>query len=809
MSQTMVAKGVLQAMVPPITAWLENHIEVVKKRNRNASEALAEFSKIAPWIDAATMAHIALSVTLDCVGRGNTFKTPINSIQMHIGRQVEDQAFISYMEDCDPFYFKKLQKFYLHDPVRTYEKKIYAMKFTHEKTEGMDWKWMSEESLVRLGAFLLKAVISIPFSGEKEGMFESRCVRQSKKKAVNFLGYSKVGIRYRDLLQGMCDNNLYRPEPMVCPPLPWSLTERGGYLTPPPRPFGNVIHDNKGTIPSETAFEALNRLQSQPYNVNNYILDVELKLGEVTQDIGTFRTYEKDSWVEEHMPIVDSEWLETLEKDSKDYKDTMRMLMKCYHQQKLDEDVSSTTRRVLTTASTLRDETFWTPWFFDSRLRLYPQSELSITGGDYIRALLVTANPKPITEDTKRELLIAIATSGGFDKVDKKDYFTRYEWALNFVESEEFKAMVEEPLSVRKWQDADEPFQFLSYCEEFYSIFITGERTTTRVWVGRDMTCSGIQILSCLIGDEKAMFFTNVTVSETVQDAYGEVARCARELIQTPGWKKVQIEKINENNERWNANHPDVEPRKTYKDITIPLEEIDRSIAKKPVMLTGYGGTYLTKRGHIIDELRKRKLDLTYEQMGIIVKALIDGMELAFPDYTQLNKWFKQVAREACKVGVDQLRWVTPNGSVISQDYREPLFTRVSTHAATGGNYARLIRDENGTSSIQHGWGDVKSEKHQSAVAANFTHALDATIIQNGVSNLPEDIDVVTVHDCCFLQPGYLSNMQSFRNAFYGVVTTPVLENLLEESGLESVVGMLPRKDVELEEAKESPYMFS
>ena len=40
--------------------------------------------------------------------------------------------------------------------------------------------------------------------------------------------------------------------------------------------------------------------------------------------------------------------------------------------------------------------------------------------GDFVKALLVNANPKPINEDTKREPLIAIATSGAFDKVDRR-----------------------------------------------------------------------------------------------------------------------------------------------------------------------------------------------------------------------------------------------------------------------------------------------------------------------------------------------------------------------------------------------------
>ena len=193
-------------------------------------------------------------------------------------------------------------------------------------------------------------------------------------------------------------------------------------------------------------------------------------------------------------------------------------------------------------AKDLLDQTFWTPWFFDGRTRMYPSCELSITGGDFVKALLVNANPKPITEDSRRELLIAIATSGAFDKVDKQDYATRMEWAEEFVRTAQFEAMVLNPMSNIYWQKADEPFQFLAYCEEYYSVFVKGYRDTVRVWIGRDMTCSGIQILSSVIGDEDGMFHTNVIPSDTVQDAYGKVEE-ARKLLSNNVWVSEQIDK--------------------------------------------------------------------------------------------------------------------------------------------------------------------------------------------------------------------------------------------------------------------------
>ena len=61
------------------------------------------------------------------------------------------------------------------------------------------------------------------------------------------------------------------------------------------------------------------------------------------------------------------------------------------------------------------------------------------------------------------------------------------------------------------------------------------------------MSCSGIQFLSSLIGDEKAMRFTNVIPSDTPQDAYAEVARIANILLKDKNWVDEQIKQREKN----------------------------------------------------------------------------------------------------------------------------------------------------------------------------------------------------------------------------------------------------------------------
>ena len=814
-AQTTTAMAIRKLLVPAAAYWLEKHVESATRRTRNVGVAVAEFKRIAQWVDAHCIAHIGLSVVLDSIGRGQTFKTPINTLQVNIGRQIEDQAMISYVADADPSYFAKLQKYYLNDPVRRYDSKIKAMRYSINKDENLTWQYLSEEDLIRVGALVLKAIMSVPVDNEtKEGFFETKKLWVSKLKEVRYLGYSFTGIKFRDVLQEMADANIFNAQPMVCEPMPWSLTERGGYLLPPPQPWGNLIHSCNPTVPSDEALAALNRLQKQPYRINNYILDVQLELIKTTCEIGGFRSFEKDSWKDIHFPRYSSEYIATLDKDSDEYKKVMKELKEAYHNQKLDEKNSLTPRRLVTMAAGMRDTTFWTPWFYDSRLRLYPICELSITNGDSVRALLTNANPVAITEDTKRELLIAMATSGDFKtssgaKCSKVDFFSRYEWALDFVQSHEFREVVENPLGTDLWRKADEPFQFLSYCEEYYALFISKERSTTRVWIGRDATCSGIQILSSVIGDEKAMLYTNVTPSDKPMDAYALVAETARKLLRDENWVAVQLQKRKAKDEKWNLMNPDSQ-REIRNFIDIPIEEIDRSVVKKQVMCTGYGATYRSKYRYILEHLREeKKLDLHPADRSIIVAACVSAMELCFPQYSALNVWMKAVSSAACKAGLPHIKWTSPNGSVIAQDYREPLFVQVKTHAASSGHYGRLVVDQQGTSSVQNGWGDVKDSKHGSAIAANFTHSLDATIVQQGMVNLEDGIDCISCHDCYFFMAGYADKViPHFRRAFRNVVTTPVLEDLLESNSLEDSVPMLSKNKVDLSDCVNSAYLF-
>ena len=387
-------------------------------------------------------------------------------------------------------------------------------------------------------------------------------------------------------------------------------------------------------------------------------------------------------------------------------------------------------------------------------------------------------------------------------------------WAEKFVNSQRFNNMIENPMDDRLWMNADEPFCFLALCEEFKAVFIDETRSRVYVYFGRDQTCSGVQILSAIIQDPKAAYYTNVVVTEAPKDLYLEVAKEAQKLMRDPTWLQLQMEAREKRRLELNAKRkPDrqIEPKWT---VDVDPSVHDRKVNKTQAMTTGYGATIQTRYAAIKKALLKKQKkneipNIEPSDINIVCKAGCDGMSVAFPAYMQLNKWFKQLASAVLKTGKENITWMTPSGFFCTQEYREPCYKQIDTYAAGGGHYANLNLSDGEVATIDTGEGLPKLSKNTSAIAANFTHSLDGSIMQLGLTDVDPEIDVTTTHDCIYCLSGYYGQViPKFRLAMHNVVTSPVLEELLEANGVSDVMGLPPIGEIDLEQIKESPYLF-
>ena len=77
--------------------------------------------------------------------------------------------------------------------------------------------------------------------------------------------------------------------------------------------------------------------------------------------------------------------------------------------------------------------------------------------------------------------------------------------------------------NISEWEAADEPWQFLAACDEYYHCVIFVIVSTTGLFVAVDATCSGLQILAGLARDAGTAALVNVLPSDKPQDAYRSV----------------------------------------------------------------------------------------------------------------------------------------------------------------------------------------------------------------------------------------------------------------------------------------------
>jgi DNA-directed RNA polymerase len=615
---------------------------------------------------------------------------------------------------------------------------------------------------------------------------------------------------------------------MLIPPSPWVevynavtgvTTYEGGYLTEHSSnggSAGRVIHGHRALVkskPSKTAMEFLNRVQEQPWKINCWILDILEALLEDNHEIGSFVSYVKKKFV---IPEIPDEILDLPDSDPKKLAAKSEMIAALVKQRDL-KNKQVHPLQAISLAREWRDkEAFWIPWFFDTRLRAYPLvPKLSPQGTDFQKALLLFADGAEVTAENRQQtyevLLIAIATTYG-NKVDKRSFAYRLNWSDRYIKKN-LEKILSDPLSQESkdlWTKADEPFQHLALLKELKDVFFDQTTTTCRVPIGYDATCSGLQLLGSFVKDETTCTLVNVLPGaygdrSAPRDAYGAVAMKAREILSDKArWSQIKgMEEIDHHQ--------------------IPIDKIDRKVAKKVVMLIPYGGSYPTLKGHVDEATKTWNLD--FKQVNWLTKVLIRSMDEAVPGFSALNVWFKQAAKAAMDQGLETITWRTSTGSVITQTYRDPLTKQIHTFLT---NKAKVRTEERKSRrhetsvveqkvyldweervdhpSVAVGWGDVLKRKNETALAANWTHSQDAAVLQTAFSDF--NMPFTTVHDCLYCPAPVIPDaVMAVRKAFVTVVTWSALEEFAVDNGLNIPLPVKGNADVK--QALKSSYLFS
>tara|TARA_R100000808_G_scaffold8930_1_gene24908 strand:- start:551 stop:1573 length:1023 start_codon:yes stop_codon:yes gene_type:complete len=275
----------------------------------------------------------------------------------------------------------------------------------------------------------------------------------------------------------------------------------------------------------------------------------------------------------------------------------------------------------------------------------------------------------------------------------------RLEWTSQNIPL--IEKVAKDPIgSLPDWEAAEEPWQFLASCEEYYHCVVLKDRLTTGLCVATDATCSGIQILAGLARDKSTAKLVNVLPSERPQDAYKVVAEVAK----------------------WNC--PDA-----IKKV------LDRKCVKRTVMTIPYNAKPYSNRSYIRDALLEKGIEIDKDDLTITVKAVREAMGNVVPGCLSVMKWIEDEVAKAIKRGVKELVWKTPSGFVVVQRIMKRKMETIELKLL-GRCQMRVATEETG---------EVDRTRHKAATAPNLIHSLDSSLLHLSVEKF--DNPIALIHD--------------------------------------------------------------
>ena len=678
-SATIYGISSIQSLLPRIIKRIDD--TNLKIHKGTFGHTFRDIHRYLKDIDSPSAAVIACKITFDKVFGYKDGCNLVTNVCESIGHAIEDECQMRHYETHAPGLLNTLKKNYWHKSIGTHQKLV-VIKTLMNRYEVKQWTTWGRIIRIKLGSWLLDCII------ESSQWFMKQSIRQGRKTSI-FVVPTPEFMDIKD--EVMANAELFAPLawPMLVPPKDWTNESPGGYILNEVMHGHDLVrHGNSHCIQGETPLAFLNKIQKVSYRCNPFTVNVAEVLQEKGTSIGKF------------LPIIDYVSppkpvdIATNKDARKAYR---RDAAEVNNKRAAAFKRSCRTRMTMEAVQRFKNrERFYIPWSFDYRGRAYPiPAFLTVQDTDFGKSLLISADEAYITESGKKWLAFQVATTFGLDKSTMSE---RLDWVNNNIPL--ITRVATEPIdNIGDWEAADEPWQFLAACEEYYAVVTKQTRQHTRLFVATDATCSGLQILAGLARDRKTAELVNVLPSERPQDAYKVVAEKAKPFV------PVSIHKA------W-----------------------DRKCVKRTVMTIPYNAKPFSNRSYIRDALKEKGLEISKEDLTFTVKAVRDAMHKIVPGPMNVMKWIETEVSKAIKRGVIELEWCTPSGFIVNQrimtkekkDIRLQLLGECRLKIAVDKTKADLSR-------------------HRAATAPNLIHSLDASLLHLSVSRF--DKPIALIHD--------------------------------------------------------------
>ena len=700
-SSLVTSQSFISTYLPAVCDTIERTVN--DRIWNNAGAYYAEISTYLKDIEPLACAGITLKVIFDKVFSLVEDENKLVNIQKAIGTAVEQECQMRYYEKAAPGLMNYVIKKYWHAAAGTQQR--YKDARIMLERNGYKWNKWGPVVRVRLGNWLLDCVLR-----QEPNLFETQIWRKGRKTNSYLVPTAYFADAKQELFNELQDH-AFLTWPMLVPPQDWSEDTAGGYYTNEVMHMHDMVRRGSDLIQGEAIYQFLNKIQKTAFTLNKFVVDVAERLEEKGRTVGKF------------IPVTDVEELpnkpldiDTNEESKREYKRKRRDVenrnrihtQKCVRTRMTMECV----RRFMV------HDKFYLPWSYDYRGRVYPISALlTPQDTDFGKSLLRFYQESFVDETAVDWLKFHVATQYG---LDKEPIANRIKWTEehhNLIEQ-----IVKDPIgNLHEWEVADEPWQFLAACEEYYACVIDCSRHYTGLPIAVDATCSGLQILAGLARDASTAKLVNVLPSDKPQDAYKVIAEASK------------------------PNIPEC------------LHAVwDRKCTKRTVMTVPYNAKPFSNRGYIRDALAEKNVEVHKDVLTKVVSAVRQAMDEVVPGPMAVMKWIESTVAELIKQGAQEITWTTPSGFTVTQRLMKPETEFVDLKLL--GRVKRItiaVGDSN----------EVDLLHHKNATAPNLIHSLDASLLH--LSALRFDAPLALIHDSVLCRSSDMSILSAIVRETY------------------------------------------
>lgn len=563
------------------------------------------------------------------------------------------------------------------------------------------------------------------------------------------------------------------------------------------------------------ALKAINTLQSVPFRINTWIMDIIQTCFDRGIRIDGL-PYLESFKVPKRLNDVAFKALAV--EDRKLLGKTIRGLKKANRANDVDtvqfeQDMRIAQRQALV-------ERFHCPMNMDWRGRVYALTHFNFQREDRVRAMFLFANGEPIGEEGIYWLKVHVANCGAFDKIDKKPIEERVKWIDENISL--IADYVRAPLNSQGWTQADSPFLFLAASRELVSALEVGTSYVSHMPVSFDGSCSGLQHLAAMTLAPEGRH-VNLTDNATPSDVYQLVADLAKARI------TADLE-----SEEMFGKEEKARPVKALAAIALAFG-IDRKLVKRNVMTFAYSSKeFGMSEQHFEDTMEPLELKLLKKEIDAhpfgeteeewkqcsryLAKRVLASIKDVVKGPAQAMEFMQKLAKALAHES-KPLKWTSPAGLPCINRYHENTTEVIDLWCYDKGVKLRT------QVTVATGYeAPIAKDKAAAGIAPNFVHSHDAAHLLLTVAAAAEEGigDIATVHDSFGCLPSRATRFnQIIREQFLKMYTDrDVLTELLESARsdmtaanqwrLDEAIQAMPAKgSLDLKEILNATYAFA